>query len=386
MKKVIMWLGMTTCGLSGGYAQTVMELEIHFAFDSDEISAKEQKRIDSALAVLSDKQLAYDVITFGHTDLKGTAGYNADLSKRRAKNVAKYVGKQIKTRKVITEGYAFNQPMLQITTNEADALNRRVSLMVNIPPPKIMNIGEVTLSTKKISIDAQQGGSFEYESGSKITIPPNALVDANGNSITGKVDIEYVEYRDPIDFILGGITMHHRENGQDFIFNSSGMFTISAKQKNENVYVRTGDSISVDFVSVQPNDGVNFYAFDTTSQRWSTVAQLTAPASNRDNTRVRCFTDNCSAMKKVITDGVAYAENNIPLFASMIARHKIDTAALYASAKREQATKIRKDYWGQKCDSMVAEVEIREVFYVFNNLTENTLKTKTRLKLVSKSD
>lgn len=41
-------------------------------------------------------------------------------------------------------------------------------------------------------------------SGTQICIPPAIFVDKHGQLVTGEVEITYVEYRDPIDFILSG--------------------------------------------------------------------------------------------------------------------------------------------------------------------------------------
>ena len=65
----------------------------------------------------------------GHTDNRGAAGYNQDLSEKRAKAVMNYIlGKGIANTRLTFVGYGFSKPATSNATAEGRALNRRVEL------------------------------------------------------------------------------------------------------------------------------------------------------------------------------------------------------------------------------------------------------------------
>lgn len=65
----------------------------------------------------------------GHTDNRGAAGYNQDLSEKRAKVLMKYMlDKGIANNRLTFVGYGFSKPAGSNDTAEVRALNRRVEL------------------------------------------------------------------------------------------------------------------------------------------------------------------------------------------------------------------------------------------------------------------
>ncbi|HTF03263.1 MAG TPA: hypothetical protein VK826_04525, partial [Bacteroidia bacterium] len=112
------------------------------------------------------------------------------------------------------------------------------------------------------SYSAMTGTSFEYGSGTKISIPEMAFEDANGSPVTGNVNITYREFRDPIDIVLSGIPMKYDSAGTSGDFESAGMFEINASQNGTEVYLKDGKKIGVDFAVVDTATGYNFYRLD----------------------------------------------------------------------------------------------------------------------------
>ena len=65
----------------------------------------------------------------GHTDNRGAAGYNKNLSENRAKAVMNYMlDKGIANNRLTFVGYGFPTPASSNATAECRALNRRVEL------------------------------------------------------------------------------------------------------------------------------------------------------------------------------------------------------------------------------------------------------------------
>ncbi len=106
------------------------------------------------------------------------------------------------------------------------------------------------------------GGNIEYGSGTTINIPANAFEDANGAPVAGKIDITYREFRDPVDIVLSGIPMTYDTGGVVENFESAGMFEINASQNGNEVYLREGVKIDMNFAVVDTASTFNFYRLD----------------------------------------------------------------------------------------------------------------------------
>ncbi len=153
-----------------------------------------------------------------------------------------------------------NQPGVRITTN--------MTVRDAKPYPFESPVKGLEIASAAYQIDASNGGSFTHTSGTRITLPPNSLVDKEGNPIHGSVDFYYREFRDPIDFMLSGIPMSYDSAGTQYNFESAGMFELRAFQQGKEVYVAPGEQIDVDFYSTNSASTFNFYAFDETSGNW----------------------------------------------------------------------------------------------------------------------
>jgi OmpA-OmpF porin, OOP family len=101
-----------------------------FDFDKAVLKPEGKAKLDD----LADKVKGINlevVIAVGHTDSKGTDGYNQKLSVRRAEAVKAYlVSKGIESNRVYTEGKGEGQPVADNATSEGRAKNRRVEVEV----------------------------------------------------------------------------------------------------------------------------------------------------------------------------------------------------------------------------------------------------------------
>lgn len=113
----------------------VLDTNVLFAVDSDEISETGQAELERFLAVYAKIVVPYIqegsvlyVEVEGHTDTDGSYDYNLDLSQRRAEAVANYglnvqpeLGQNMKA-----QGYSFSDPVLDESGNVDKAASRRV--------------------------------------------------------------------------------------------------------------------------------------------------------------------------------------------------------------------------------------------------------------------
>ncbi len=110
-------------------SERIVLRDIHFEFDSDQISGEGSERLDSAIAEMNAcPDLPFRIE--GHTDSMGPEQYNEGLSMRRAESVQRYVIRGgIDTQRLDTQGLGESRPLADNDTREGRAQNRRVALV-----------------------------------------------------------------------------------------------------------------------------------------------------------------------------------------------------------------------------------------------------------------
>jgi len=130
-----------------------------------------------------------------------------------------------------------------------------------------------TLASFKIN--ANKGGVFEYESGSKLIVPPASFIDAKGNLVEGRVNLRYREFHDYVDFFLSGIPMVYDSAGVRYTLESAGMMELFAEKDGQRVKMAPSKTIAVELVSnlilppqlnVPPN--YNIYKLNEKARDW----------------------------------------------------------------------------------------------------------------------
>jgi OOP family OmpA-OmpF porin len=103
--------------------------QIHFEFNKDKIRPESFPVLDAVVEALQ-KLPAIKIEVQGHTDNKGTAAYNKNLSDRRAKSVMKYLLEHgVEIGRLASHGYGFERPLVDNSTEQNRALNRRVQFV-----------------------------------------------------------------------------------------------------------------------------------------------------------------------------------------------------------------------------------------------------------------
>jgi len=89
--------------------------------------------LDRAVKVLSDYRDVMIEIS-GHTDSRGGADYNRDLSTRRAQSVREYfLARGIDARRIVAIGYGMDRPIASNKTEAGRASNRRIEFRLITP-------------------------------------------------------------------------------------------------------------------------------------------------------------------------------------------------------------------------------------------------------------
>jgi outer membrane protein OmpA-like peptidoglycan-associated protein len=103
---------------------------VNFDFDKSNIRPDARAILDEAVATLraeADIRVAVE----GHTDSRGTDGYNQALSERRADSVADYLSQGgIARSRLSTEGFGESKPVASNMNEDGRAQNRRVELRI----------------------------------------------------------------------------------------------------------------------------------------------------------------------------------------------------------------------------------------------------------------
>jgi OOP family OmpA-OmpF porin len=103
---------------------------IEFATGSAELSPEGKKLLDELVPFIQ-KAKDFPILIGGHTDNRGDAKKNLELSKQRAEAVKKYlIGKNIPEAQLIADGYGSQQPIADNQTEEGRKKNRRIAFIV----------------------------------------------------------------------------------------------------------------------------------------------------------------------------------------------------------------------------------------------------------------
>ncbi len=107
-----------------------VRLLVFFDFDKAELRPESRAELDRVTEFLkSNADIKVNIE--GHTDDQGTADYNRGLSERRAESVKKYlIAGGVPAARVNSSGYGKSRPLMQGTTEEARARNRRVEMRI----------------------------------------------------------------------------------------------------------------------------------------------------------------------------------------------------------------------------------------------------------------
>jgi hypothetical protein len=134
-----------------------------------------------------------------------------------------------------------------------------------IKPP----LSQVNVEFQKFTLDADKGGTFTSKLGSKVTVPASSLLDGKGNKVSGKVEMRFREFHDPVDFFVSGIPMEYDSAGNKYVFESAGMMELHAFQSGKELAIDPARPLKVNLQSNTAGTEYNVYLLDTLTGKWS---------------------------------------------------------------------------------------------------------------------
>jgi outer membrane protein OmpA-like peptidoglycan-associated protein len=111
------------------------EFEVYFPFNSAQLTPRAQEQLHALGRALESGSLRpYSYLVMGHTDAKGSASYNRDLSLRRAVAVRAYLIRHFAIEPARLEAVGFGKDHLKVESEPYAAVNRRVEVTMIVPP------------------------------------------------------------------------------------------------------------------------------------------------------------------------------------------------------------------------------------------------------------
>ncbi|MEN0061910.1 MAG: OmpA family protein [Myxococcota bacterium] len=120
---------------------------IQFETNSDVIKAESFELLNETAETIKEYKEIRKLRIEGHTDQRGSATYNLELSKRRAASVVRYfIAQGVEPERLESQGYGESKLLNEANTSEAWAENRRVDFFVEYwePIPIQVEITEMT--------------------------------------------------------------------------------------------------------------------------------------------------------------------------------------------------------------------------------------------------
>ncbi|MDB3907500.1 hypothetical protein N9355_08500 [Crocinitomicaceae bacterium] len=111
--------------------------------------------------------------------------------------------------------------------------------------------------------------TIRTDEGTRVHLPENAFVyKDDGTPVEGEVDLEFSEYSNRGEIIASDITMvHTKENGEEEVFESAGMFEISASQDGRELELAEGKEIKVE-LATDVDGSFDFWQLNEDRTNW----------------------------------------------------------------------------------------------------------------------
>jgi hypothetical protein len=244
---------------SGLAAQSPEKLSIHFPLGSAEPYPADVVAI-GALCGRIERDLVRDITLQGHTDPSGSAAYNKLLRERRAERVRELLLTTcLAAKPVRTSTEEIGAPSSAMRTGtHAEARRVDVLLEFNSPvtedrpaptprraPPGVRPLlPAIDQRSESHTVDPTGPIDLTMSDGVRVRIPAGAIVDANGATVSGPVDLSYRGFDDPYAIIASGIPMHVKTAEGVGHMESAGMFELYASRAGEPLQLALGNSIN----------------------------------------------------------------------------------------------------------------------------------------------
>ncbi|MFM6984839.1 MAG: hypothetical protein ACKOXF_11950 [Chitinophagaceae bacterium] len=129
----------------------------------------------------------------------------------------------------------------------------------------------VTSNEQAVLIDPNTTTTLAFNDQSILSIPPGAFIDKNGKTVTDDIVIAYRSIRTPEEILSSGIPMDFDSGGQRNLFKTNGMFEIRAYAGNEELQIKNGSSLSLNYLTKPDSTKYNLYRINDQTGNWNSL-------------------------------------------------------------------------------------------------------------------
>lgn len=202
----------------------------------------------------------------------------------------------------------------------------------------------------------------------QIHIPEGAVVDAEGRSVKGNYDLQYREFRNPAEIALSGIPMIYHSEGEEYRFNSAGMFEIRAEQNGKELFLKK--DITMDFNTTQQIPGVAYYQLDEENGEWIKEREL-SESENKQTTR--------ESGRIEVAEDVLKLENGMPVILPNKASEKLYSWCIRTNSMNSNLEfEFNKNAWRCVRGALINQEDLRDKLI--------SIRSKNRIIICKKKD
>jgi hypothetical protein len=236
------------------FAQQTINETVFFDYNKYDLTANAMNILDKCYDKIKDSDFR-QITIIGHTDADGSDSYNMTLSENRTKTVLNYfLSKGISMDKIKIQFFGEKKPISKNDNDLDKQQNRRVEIVIE------QGNSDSELQFNKHSqfflISTDKDTILNCAEGTIIKIKANSFVsEKTGKPIAGIVKFSVTEFYKISDILLSNLST--TSNGQ--LLETGGMVNITATSNNENLKLKKGQSIEIQFPTKQKeNDAVVF--------------------------------------------------------------------------------------------------------------------------------
>lgn len=285
--------------------QNETNFRVNFKVDESVLDDEDFMVLD---ALINEAKLSpyYELTVAAHTDNDGSNDYNLTLSSKRAESVMSYLkSKGLNGAVMDIAWYGEKMPETSNAKREGKAINRRVE--ITLRKYQLNGVSDMLKATagnytQIFTIDPSKENTLVGKNGTKVVIPKNALLTADGKPVTSEfVTINLEEFLNPNDAILNQLST--MSNGK--ILESGGMFNLTATADGAKLKLKQGESIQIEMPSANLKKDMQIFVGEKNNQgitEWKPTAKPFALKSNRkvEMPFVKIDTDYLKHLKQVV--------------------------------------------------------------------------------------
>lgn len=152
---------------------------------------------------------------------------------------------------------------------------------------------DISVPEQRVVVASATGAEVDLSDQARMRIPATAFIDADGQRVTGEVQITYRTFTDQADLLVSGLPMEYEQGAQRLQLASAGVVEVRASQNGEQVRLapdKTLELTLVEPVALSPGVSVaqrEILYWEAAQNRWTadqaqSYTMVTAPRADKE--------------------------------------------------------------------------------------------------------